>query len=346
MSEHDPGGSDAFRPPMNPATPQMRVPLLPHQMTERLTPTPDVFVLAHLGIPQVRPSAWALTVGGLVERPCRLTLAELQARPKAVVEAVHQCCGSPLEPAVPKRRVANVRWGGVDLVALLSELGVDPEARYLWSYGLDGGEFAGTRCDWFVKDLPLQRLSAGEVLLAYELNDAPLPAEHGFPLRLVVPGFYGTNSVKWLWRLRLAGARASGPFTTTFYNDRRSAAEVAAGLAPEQPVWAQAPEAVIVAPAPGAGLVAGTETEVWGWAWGFEEIVAVELSDDEGASWRRAKLAPRSGWAWQRFALAWRPPAAGACRLSVRAWTASGRGQPAEGARNAVHSVELEVRPA
>ena len=135
------------------------------------------------------------------------------------MEAVHQCCGSPLEPNVPTRRVTNVRWGGVDLAALLDELEIDPRARFLWSYGLDGGDFAGTSCDWFVKDLPLERLAAGDVLLAYELNGAPLPAEHGFPVRLVVPGYYGTNSVKWLWRLHLAEHRADGPFTTVFYND-------------------------------------------------------------------------------------------------------------------------------
>ena len=118
---------------------------------------------------------------------------------------MHQCCGSPLEPSVATRRVANVHWGGADLAAiLLDELEIDPRARFLWSYGLDGGDFAGTSCDWFVKDLPLARLAAGDVLLAYELNGAPLPAEHGFPLRLVVPGYYGTNSVKWLWRLQLA----------------------------------------------------------------------------------------------------------------------------------------------
>ena len=76
----------------------------------------------------------------------------------------------PLEPTVATRRIANVRWGGADLAALLDEIGIDARARYLWSYGLDGGEFAGTSCDLFVKDLPLRRLAAGDVLLAYELK--------------------------------------------------------------------------------------------------------------------------------------------------------------------------------
>ena len=145
------------------------------------------------------------------------------------------------------------------------------------------------------------------MLLAYELNGAPLPAEHGFPVRLVVPGYYGTNSVKWLWRLHLAGHRAEGPFTTEFYNDRLGADDVAAGLPSRRPVWALAPESIIVAPAPDTVVAAGELTEIWGWAWSYRGIAAAEVSVDGGASFTRATLEQRSGWAWQRFSLPWRP---------------------------------------
>jgi sulfane dehydrogenase subunit SoxC len=205
---------------------------MPHQMTDTVTSADDVFVLAHLGIPRIAPAHWSLSIDGLVGCARMLTLGDLKARPKRIVEAVHQCCGSPLEPTVPTRRVANVHWAGVDLAALLDEAGIDPAAQFLWSYGLDGGDFAGKPCEWYVKDLPLQRLAAGDVLLAYELNGEPLSAEHGFPLRLVVPGYYGTNSVKWLWRLHLAEHRAPGPFTTDFYNDNTTISS----LRPTSPV--------------------------------------------------------------------------------------------------------------
>jgi DMSO/TMAO reductase YedYZ molybdopterin-dependent catalytic subunit len=317
--------------------------LAPHEMTEAVTPAGDLFVLAHLGVPRVDPASWTLAIDGMVGRPRALTLDDLKARPKRVVEAVHQCCGSPLEPTVPTRRVANVRWGGADLASLLGEAEVDPAARFVWSFGLDGGDFAGRQCDWFVKDLPLARLAAGDVLLAYELNGTPLPPEHGFPVRLVVPGYYGTNSVKWLWRLHLAARRAEGPFTAELYNDPRDAADVAAGLPARRPVWATAPESVIVAPAADSALAADAPTEIWGWAWSFRGVAAVEISLDGGATWVRAALEPHRGWAWQRFSLPWRPTVRGRTSIAARAVEAGGAGQPLDGARNAIRSVTVAV---
>lgn len=336
------GGAPA-RPPMHPSSGVREIKLKPHQMTAPVTATEDLFVLAHLGVPRVDPATWSLTIDGLVNRPLKLDLAGLQARPKVILESVHNCCGSPLHPTVPTRRAANLRWGGIDLAALLGEMGVDPQAAFLWSYGLDGGEFAGTTCDWYVKDLPLGRLTAGGVLLAYELNGAPLPPQHGFPVRLVVPGFYGTNSVKWLWRLRLAKHRADGLFASRLYNDPAGPEEVSAGLAPQRPVWAIAPDSVIVAPAPDAVLSAGQTTQIWGWAWSYRELAGVEVSVDGGGRFVRAVLEPRRGWAWRRFSLSWRPETAGQFEITARALDANGAAQPVGGARNAVHAVPVVV---
>src|SRR5262245_27675962 len=311
----------------------------PHEMTDAVTATEDLFLIAHLGVPRIDPTRWSLSIDGLVGRARTLTLDDLKSRPKRTVEAVHQCCGSPLEPTVPTRRVTNVRWGGADLAAVLDEVGIDAPARFLWSYGLDGGEFAATTSDWFVKDLPLERLALGDILLAFELNGAPLPAEHGFPVRLVVPGYYGTNSVKWLWRLHLAEGRAEGPFTTVFYNDSLSEDDVASGFPARRPVWAIAPESIIVAPAPDAVVAAGEPIEIWGWAWSFRGIATVEISVDGGSSFTRATLEERRGWAWQRFSLTWRPTARAEVFVSARSLEAGGAGQPRDGARNAVHSV-------
>jgi DMSO/TMAO reductase YedYZ molybdopterin-dependent catalytic subunit len=339
-----PDDAARIRPPMDPAGGVRRIRLAPHQMTAPATATEDLFVLAHLGIPRVDPARWSLTIDGLVGRQRVLTLADLKQVPKQTIEAVHQCCGSPTEPTVPTRRVSNVRWGGVGLATLLGKLDIDPRAHFLWSYGLDGGHFADSACDWYVKDMPLQRLAAGGVLLAYELNGAPLPAEHGFPVRLVVPGYYGTNSVKWLWRLHFAEYRPDGMFTTRFYNDETSSDDRAAGIGPRRPVWAIAPESLIVAPAPDAEVAPGERVEIWGWAWSFHEVAAVEVSVDGGTTYARAELEPRRGWAWRRFSLAWRPTEVGETTLRVRARDVDGTAQPDDGARNAAHTVRVFVR--
>ncbi|HZD62954.1 MAG TPA: molybdopterin-dependent oxidoreductase, partial [Xanthobacteraceae bacterium] len=260
------------RPPMDPASGLRRIKLRPHEMSDTITASKDVFVLAHLGIPRINPAQWRLSIDGLIGKARTLGLDDLKARPKSTVEAVHQCCGNPLEPKLPTRRVVNVRWGGVDLAALLDELDLDPRARFLWSYGHDGGDFAGTDCDWYVKDMRLERLAAGGVLVAYEMNDAPLAAEHGFPVRLVVPGYYGTNSVKWLWRLHVASHRADTLFTTSLYNDAADEHDIAAGFPARRPVWAIEPESIIVAPAPDASIAVGERTEIRGWAWSFRGI--------------------------------------------------------------------------
>lgn len=325
---------------MDPATGFRRIPLRPHEMHDTVTKLEDLFVLAHLGVPRIDAADWRLRLDGLVGRAASWSLDDLKARQKTTVAAVHQCCGNPLEPNVPTRRVSNVFWGGVALDKLLHGADVDPSARYLWSYGCDHGHIADMKADAYVKDLPLDRVAQGDVLVAYELNGAPLPAEHGFPARLVVPGYYGTNSVKWLWRLRLAADRSDGIFTTRLYND---VVEAAGGSLLSRPVWAIRPESILVSPAPGAVVARGQPTEIWGWAWSFRPVGQVEVSFDGGATYHAASLEPRRGWTWQRFFLLWRPNTPGRTELRVRATDAAGEVQPAEAARNALHRVEVTV---
>jgi DMSO/TMAO reductase YedYZ molybdopterin-dependent catalytic subunit len=225
-----------------------RIPLAPHQMRDRLTRNEDAVVLCHLGVPRLDREQWSLTIDGLVERPLTLRFNDLERYPKAVVTSFHQCAGNPLQPFEPTRRVCNITWGGARLADLLADCRVNPRAKYVWSYGADFGEFEGVAIDAYVKDLPMARLEA-DVLVAYEMNGDALPAEHGFPARLVVPGFYGTNSVKWLTRMTLAESRASGPFTTRWYNDP-VLDDAGRETGDTKPVWSIAPESLIVSPAP------------------------------------------------------------------------------------------------
>ena len=257
------------------------------------------------------------------------------------MESFHQCAGYPKKHDEATRRIANVVWGGVDLRELLRAIGIRPEAQYVWAYGLDRGKFNGMGGGHYQKDMPLARLSQGDVLLAYEINGEPLTPEHGFPVRLVIPGYYGTNDVKWLGRLTLSGHRATGIYTTVLYNDP-------VPLAPGQtvpktrPVWAAPPESLIVSPQPGARLDRAA-MEIWGWAWASTGVTRVDISTDDSASWSPASLEPRAQWSWQRFAFSWTPSGPGPFTIVARATDADGTTQPMSRARNAVHSVTIDV---
>ena len=169
------------------------------------------------------------------------------------------------------------------------------------------------------------------MLLADRVNGAPLPPEHGFPLRLVVPGFYGTNSVKWLTRIELAAHRATGPFTTRWYNDADGA-----------PVWALAPEAVITTPGPDTVVSAGALLAVEGWAWADGGVRTVQVRVD-GQEAVEANLDPMRGRAWQRFRAHCEAPASAAFAIKAFAIANDGRSQPDTGARNAAHQVILRI---
>ncbi|WP_264026882.1 molybdopterin-dependent oxidoreductase [Mycolicibacterium pyrenivorans] len=326
---------------MEPAGPFKRDPPAPHELRDRYTATSDVVVLCHFGVPRLDRDLWSLTIDGLVERPLTVDFNALTAYPRTEVAAVHECCGSPFDPLIPTRRVANVRWAGASLADILADCRPRPEAAYVWSYGADSGVFGGVEVDAYVKDLPLVRVPAG-VLIAYELNGAPLPAEHGFPARLVVPGFYGTNSVKWLRRITLTDRRAPGPLTSRWYQD----VQLDAGgrpVGPPTPVWGIAPEALIVAPADGAAVDRGVTGEIWGWAWADGGVSSVEVHDGAGG-WRQAQLEEADTAQWQRFWAEWTPGSVGDIELTARATSISGARQPMTGRRNAVHRVVVAVR--
>jgi len=325
----------SFAAPLDPARLVRRVPLEPHQATDRVTAQRDLFVLAHLGVPQVDTTQWRLEIGGLVDRPVTLTLDDIRRRPAREVESFHQCAGFPRRADLAVRRIANVVWRGVDLADLLRDCGAQPQAQFLWAYGLDHGDYDGVSAKWYVKDLPLRRLDDGGVLLAYAVNGEPLTPEHGFPLRLIIPGYYGTNTVKWLWRLELAEGRATGPFTTELYNDPDP---TAGGT---RPVWEAPPESLIVAPAPGA--LSATPREIWGWTWAAAGVARVDVSIDGGNTWSPARLESRRQWSWQRFGFDWRPAGAGSYTLAARATDTRGAVQPMHKARNAVHTVTVAI---
>jgi sulfane dehydrogenase subunit SoxC len=329
----------ASRPPvvMDPATTFRRlVPVA--KLGPWITPADDVYVVAHMGIARVDVADWRLTVDGLVERPRQLDYREITGLPAHEVAAVIECFGNPVEPDVPTRRVGNVVWRGARLADLVARAGVQPGAAHVWLEGLDWGTFANIHSDRYVKDLPLARALQDDVLLAWEMNGAPLTPEHGFPLRAFVAGYFGTNAVKWLSRIHLAAERPESLFTTRLYNRRL----LVGGQPVVQPVRELDVHSVIVAPADGATLGAGRHA-VSGWAWSAWDVARVEVSTDGGTAWAPAQLTPRGATpTWQGFAFEWTVERPGRYQLGCRATDAHGRGQPPEG-RNRIHTVGVTV---
>lgn len=323
-----------------------KVPMADTMRVNTTTPAPQLrsfhtaqpFVVYHLGLPDIAAQAWSLAITGEIERPLQLDLDALADLPQSEVTAVHECAGSPLHTTVPVRRVANVVWSGVRLRSVLTLARIRDGSAYVWAAGADSGVYAptGQHSDCYMKDIPLSKALADEVLIATAMNGRPLTARHGAPARLVVPGFYGTNSVKWLSEISVQRTRAQNYFTTALYND------VVEGQRARRPVWDVAPHALIVAPSADAVLCA-EPTEIWGWAWSASPIVRVEVSTNGGAEWAEAIIEARESFAWQRFSMHWHP-AAGLHTLACRATDLQGNCQPLENARNSVIRLPVRVR--
>jgi sulfane dehydrogenase subunit SoxC len=322
---------------MDPSTPFKRLGPV-SRLKDFITPADHVHVLAHLGVAHVDPRQWQLRIDGLVRRPLVFGYDELLGLPDRDLTAVFECYGNPLAPDVPARSVANVVWRGVPLTELLDRAGVSAEATVACFEGLDFGTFAGTYCGHYVKDIPIARARRSDVLIAYEMNGRPLTHEHGFPARAVVPGYFGTNSVKWLSRITLAAARPEGLFTTRLYNRRVAGG----GRGPGEPAQEVDVNAVIVRPADQDRLSPGRHV-ISGWAWSAGPVGAVAVSTDTGKSWHPAQLATRGpSPTWQRFEFHWEAAQAGAYEIRARATDRQGRVQPDEG-RNAVHAITVTV---
>jgi len=166
--------------PVAVAGPVIRPSIEPAHLKSRMTRTEDLFVLAHLAVPEVDEKSWSLEICGRVGRNLTISFADLLALPKRSLESFIECAGNPFNPTEASRQIANVKWGGADLKALLNELHVDASATHLWAYGLEHGAFAGDEVAHYIKDLPLSCIEQGDVFL---LGGDPLRGEYvGEPL--------------------------------------------------------------------------------------------------------------------------------------------------------------------
>lgn len=323
-------------------------------LCERLTPADAFYVRDHFEVPDLDAATWRLRLEGAVEGPRTLSLEELRALPAREVALTLECAGNgrramrPSPPGTPWAfgAASTGVFAGVSLFHVLDLAGLDPTAREVAFYGADEGEVAPGRREPYGRSLPVDVARDPETLLAWTLNGETLAAEHGHPVRLVVPGWYAMASVKWLVRIE---ARAR-PFTGYYQRDRY--VYVGDDQMPENaPVTYMRPRAVIGRPADGARLPDGP-VEVAGTAWsGRAAVERVGVSVDGGESWRDARLEePLSPHAAAPWRFTWTPGAPGRYEILARAADARGDVQPLDPrwnrygyGNNAVQRVRVSV---
>lgn len=307
-----------------------------------VTPPGLHYVLVHYDIPAAAADDWRLTVGGRVRTPLTLDLPALRSYPAVTHRVTMECAGNGRARLTPRpvsqpwlvEAVGTAEWTGVPLRLLLADAGVGADAVEAVFGGADHGVERGVEQD-YRRSLPLEvaRGPDPEVLVAYAMNGAPLPPQHGFPLRLVVPGWYGMASVKWLNAITLTTTPFDGFQQTEAYRYRQEPGE------PGEPVTRIAPRALMIPPGfpdfmSRTRVVRPGSVPLEGRAWsGHAPVVRVEVSADDGLTWTDAVLTPPEGhggphpWAWRSWRARWTATPGGHV-LGVRATDAAGRTQP------------------
>ena len=195
---------------MNPNRPMVEW----EKLGQWITPEKDFYVVSHYNTPEVDAKDWKLRINGLVNKPLTLTLDDLKKRPKTELNATIECGGNGA-PINFMGAVANNHWGGTPLKPILEEAGLKPEGIEIVFYGADRKKEKVRKKEYqqaFGRSLALKDAFRNDVFLAYELNGGPLPTKHGFPVRLIVPGWYGVSWVKWLERIEVMDRRYVGRF--------------------------------------------------------------------------------------------------------------------------------------
>lgn len=323
-----------------------------------ITPVERFYVRSHVYTPKVDIAQWQLRIEGHVQNEQTLTMADLRKLPRVELVSVVECAGNgrafyePTLPGVQWRygAVGNARWSGVRLSDVLKKANLKGSAREVLFNGADVP--IGTMPD-FIRTVPIDKSLDPDTLLAFEMNGAPLAASHGFPLRVVVPGWAGDSWVKWITNIQILDKEYDGFWMKTAY--RRPVRPVAPGTAVDPaemtPVTYLRPKSVIASPIQGQKLPLAP-IAIRGAAWSGEHPVSrVEVSMDSGRTWQPAKLGPdQAKYAWRLWEATWKPAAAGSYVLMARATDAGGNTQPfvqdwnpSGYLWNVVHPVRIEV---
>jgi len=308
--------------------------------TAWITPNELHYVRSHLPTPTVDAATFALTVEGEVDSPQKLTLADLRAFREITQPVTLECSGNGrvfAEPPVPglqweKGAVGTARWTGISLRDVLSKAGVKPAGKHIVMNGADVP--IGTVPD-FIRSIPIEKAMHPDTMLAYGMKGVEIPAHHGFPLRLIVPGWEAAASTKWLTNLRVTQEEFDGHFMRNAYRipNRHVAPGSAVDPADMIPYTTLDVKSIFTSPLEGATVRSGynNSVELRGFAWAGEaDIMRVDISTDFGRTWAPSDLdADRAKYSWRRFRYVWRPARRGSYVVLSRATDSQGRTQPA-----------------
>lgn len=301
-----------------------------------VTPVGLHYVLIHYDIPAVTPESWRLRVDGLVERPASLTLDDLQSRPAVSVTLTMECAGNGRAGMRPRpvsqpwllEAVGTATWTGTPLRDVLADASVSDDAAELVFEGLDAGIEGGVKQS-YARSLSTADALSDDVLLAYAMNGQPLPPQHGYPLRLVVPGWYGMTNVKWLSRITAVADPFTGYQQSQGYRLRTSEED------PGEPVTHMAPRALMIPPGTPEFLsrrrfVPVEPIWIYGRVWsGMGDVAGVDVSSDGGRTWSAAEVGSNVGrHSWREWAYRWEPQGPGEFELCCSARDIRGNHQP------------------
>jgi DMSO/TMAO reductase YedYZ molybdopterin-dependent catalytic subunit len=304
-------------------------------LKHEITPVGLHYLLTHFDIPHVDPDTWRLEIGGLVERPLTMALDDIKARPSRTLAVTMECAGNGRALYEPRalsqpwllEAVGTAEWTGTPLGPVLEEAGLRPEALEVVFTGLDRGIQGEVEHD-YERSLPLAEALRDEVMLVWAVNGRALPPQHGFPLRLLVPSWYGMTHVKWLRSITVVDEPFRGWQQEVAYHIRESEDD------PGSPVTRILPRSLMVPPGIPDFLtrkrfLAAGPCVLEGRAWsGTPPVRRVEVSVDGGESWVDAALGePVSEFAWQGWTYTWEAEP-GEHVLSCRATDDGGRTQP------------------
>jgi DMSO/TMAO reductase YedYZ molybdopterin-dependent catalytic subunit/glyoxylase-like metal-dependent hydrolase (beta-lactamase superfamily II)/rhodanese-related sulfurtransferase len=327
----------------------------PSLISELITPNAVFYDRNHFPVPVLDPDTWVLEVGGLVPRPGRLELTDIEALPAVQVVATLECAGNgrsmfdgPIE-GEPWRlgAVSTAEWTGIPFIDVLESVGAT-NGQHVVMRGADHGPVDGVAEPVrYERSMSVDEIRETGALLAFAMNGEPLPPRHGYPLRVVVPGWYGMASVKWLTEIEVVAA----PLDAYFQTDRYVYEFERDGVAVRQPVERQRVRSLITDPVDGDAFAAG-EFTVLGVAWsGAAPIASVEISIGAGP-WQPAALLgepSRHHWQWWEVTVVVAQP--GATMIRARATDAAGETQPGRPelnrlgyGGNAIHTVCVTVR--